>query len=484
VPSDYADGISEPSGSDRPNPRTVSNLVMAEPEATPNRRNASAYLWQWGQFLDHDIDLTETTTDELFPIAIPAGDPDFDPDNTGSVALLFLRSIYDPSSGTDPTNPRQQTNGITALIDASNVYGSEPERSAALRLNDGSGRLAASDGNLLPFNEVGLANAGGTSAALFVAGDVRANEQVGLTALHTLFMREHNRLAGLIRQGSPALSGDDVYRRARRIVEAEMQAITYREFLPILLGPDALKPYTGHRREVDPSIGNLFSTAAYRLGHSMLNETLLRQGPDGRTIPEGDLALAESFFFSPSRLLTEGGIEPVLRGLARQRARRIDPFLTDAVRNFLFGAPGQGGFDLASLNIQRGRDHGLPDYNTARQALGLNPKNSFASISSNPDVQDRLESAYGSVDRIDPWVGGLAEDPHRGALVGEFFYQVLTDQFTRLRDGDRSWYRIALEPALVDQVEQLTLGDIIRLNTRIGQELPRNVFLAPPGSPF
>lgn len=484
APSRYADGVEEPSGADRPNPRTISNIVMAEPEAIPTQRGASSFLWQWGQFLDHDIDLTESTADEPFPISIPAGDPDFDPNSTGAVSLFLLRSIYAPNSGVDPTNPREQLNSITALIDASNVYGSDTERASALRTNDGTGRLRISEGNLLPFNTDGLANGGGPDAGLFVAGDVRANEQVGLTALHTLFLREHNRLADLIRAQDPGLTGEQVYQYARRMVGAEMQAITFREFLPALLGPDAIGPYRGYRPEVDPSIANLFATAAYRLGHSMLNERLLRTGADGREIPSGHLDLKDAFFFPATRLQSEDGIEPILRGLARQRARRIDPFLTDAVRNFLFGAPGEGGFDLAALNIQRGRDHGFADYNSVREALGMHRKNSFAAISSIPDIQRRLESAYGNVDRIDPWVGGLAEDPVRGALVGELFFEIVRDQFLRLRDGDPFWYERSLAPALVRQVEQLRLGDIIRLNTSIGNELPRDVFLAPPNAPF
>jgi peroxidase len=113
----------------------------------------------------------------------------------------------------------------------------------------------------------------------------------------------------------------------------------------------------------------------------------------------------------------------------------------DDVRNFLFGQPSSGGFDLATLNIQRGRDHGLLSYNETRKSLGLKPADSFADISSDNEVQTRLESAYsGNIDQVDLWVGGLAEDHVGDALVGEVFYAILKDQFERLRDGDRFWY--------------------------------------------
>ena len=356
-------------------------------------------------------------------------------------------------------------------------------RAAALRTLDGTGRLRTSPGELPPFNVDGLPNEGGPSAALFLAGDLRANEQVALTAMHALFLREHNRLADALRAANPHWSGERIYQRARTLVGAEMQAITYREFLPVLLGPDALTPYGGYREGTDPGIANIFSTAAFRIGHSMLNDRLLRLEDDGRTAAAGPLPLAEAFF-RPDLLARSGALEALLRGLAAQRARAVDPFITDAVRHFLFGRPGEGGFDLAARNIQRGRDHGLPDYNSARVQLGLAPKTSFATISSDPEVQRRLELAYGSIDDIDPWIGGLAEDTLSGALVGELFFTILKRQFENLRDGDPFWYERDLDPATRAYLESLTLSRIIRLNTKIRDELPEDVFRASERSPF
>lgn len=479
----YADGVAAPSGADRPNPRLVSNIVAAEPGPIPNEQGASSFLWQWGQFLDHDLDLTETAEDEPFSIPIPPGDPWFDPQGFGGVQMELHRSLFAPGTGTQPRNPRQQLNLVTSYIDASNVYGSELERSLVMRRKDGSGELNLGERGLLMRNTPGMPNAGGDDDTLFLAGDVRANEQVGLTALHTLFAREHNRLARIIRAAHSALDADGVFERARALVAAEMQVITYKEFLPALLGADALRPYEGFQPAVDASVSNLFSTVAYRLGHSMLNESLLRLDRSGAAIPAGHLPLAQAFF-APEKLEEEGGIEPVLRGFAAQRARRIDPFVVDAVRNFLFGAPGSGGFDLAALNIQRGRDHGLPDYNTVRRELGLAEKTSFAAISSDPRVQQRLEQAYTTIDRIDPWVGALAEDHLPGGLAGELIHTVLVEQFERLRDGDRCWYAIYFDPVTAAQLESLRLSDIIRMNTAIGREIDDDVFHAPPLSPF
>ena len=473
---EYSDGISSLAGEDRPSARTISNLVFAQNHDLYNDKMVTDFMWQWGQFLDHDIDLTDGVDPaEPANIAVPAGDVFFDPTSTGVVQIPLNRSIYDVETGTDTDNPRQQTNEITSWIDASNVYGSSEERANALRTLDGTGKLRTSEGDFLPRNTDGLPNAG-TSPAFFLAGDVRANEQVGLATMHTLFVREHNRLAEQIAQNNPDLSGEEIFQRARSIVAAQMQIITYNEFLPLLLGERGIPRYRGYNPELDGSIANEFSTGAYRLGHSLLSPQILRLDENGEEIEAGHLSLRDAFF-QPDQV-TNHGLEPVLRGLAAQVCQSIDNYVIDDVRNFLFGAPGAGGFDLVSLNIQRGRDHGLASYNQARIDMGLEPVSDFSDITSDPVVEASLAAAYESVDDIDLWVGGLAEDHHRGAMVGELFYHILRRQFVALRDGDRFWYQRSLPEDLLENVEDTRLSDIIRRNTDIGRELQRNVFVS------
>lgn len=394
----YADGVDAPARTNLASPRAISNAVAAQTESIPNDRGATDYLWQWGQFLDHDIDETPASDPgEPFDIAIPAGDPFFDPTGSGTASIPLNRSFGEAVDGV-----RRQLNAITAYIDASNVYGSDEERAFALRTLDGTGKLKTSEGDLLPFNEAGLPNApSGQIPTFFLAGDVRANEQAALICMHTLFVREHNYWADQLNAANPELSGEEVYQIVRAIVGAEMQAITYREFLPVLLGHDALPRYEGYDPAVNPGIANVFATAAYRVGHTMLSENLLRLDADGNEAPEGNLPLA-SAFFAPG-IVVENGIDSILRGLAGQACQQIDTKIVDAVRNFLFGPPGSGGFDLASLNIQRGRDHGLPSYNQVRIGYGLAPVGSFAEISRDSQVQAALQEVYASVNDIDPW---------------------------------------------------------------------------------
>ena len=471
--NDYADLRLEMAGSDRPNARIISNKVFRQSKSTKNTKGATDFVWQWGQFLDHDLSISESAVPaEAAPVQIKAGDRHFDPEGLGGMTLSFNRTIYHM----DHSGVRQQLNEITGWIDASQIYGSNQERLNFLRAWDGDGRLKISANNLLPYNTAGLPNAGGPSPSLFVAGDVRANEQAGLTAMHTLFVREHNRLIDFYKDKYPTETGDELFERARRMVMAEMQSITYNEFLPVLLGKHAGRMgryrYTPFR---DASIANEFSTAAYRFGHSMLSPTLLRLNRKMKPIKAGHIPL-RSAFFAPAQI-EDHGIASLLRGLASQESQAIDTFVIDDVRNFLFGNPGQGGFDLVALNIQRGRDHGLPSYNAARIAMGMRPVTKFSQISKQPKVVRRLKRAYGSVDDIDLWVGGLAEDEYKDSMLGELFHKIIKRQFSLLKNGDRFFYEQSLSRGERAMLKKLTLAKIIRLNTPIKKELQDNVFL-------
>lgn len=476
APAAYADGVAAPSGSSRPNPRALSNAILAQSQLSAEQMGMSDIFWLWGQFIDHDISLTEVAEHlEPFPVLIPQGDTWFDPGGTGTREMAFERSAWDPASGTGTDNPRQQINIISTWIDASQVYGSDPVRAAALRLNDGSGRLETSPGELLPFNAVGLPNAGGTGAELFLAGDVRVNENLLLTAMHTVWLREHNRLADEIATLNPGLSGDAVYEEARARVGAMLQVITYNEFLPLLLGPGALPPYGGYDEDLDPAIANVFSTAAFRLGHSMVAPKLQRLDAELLPIPDGPLPLRHAFF-SPEQMQRPQAVAELMRGAATRTMQNLDRHIVDDLRNFLFGPPGAGGFDLGALNIQRGRDHGLPDYNTVRVAYGLPAVASIDEITSDPDLQAALADMYGNVDDVDPWIGALAEDRLPGLMIGSLLRAVLSEQFTRLRDADRFWYRRVFTGDTLAAIEATRLSDVVRRNTAAGAELPVNMF--------
>ncbi len=476
----YADGRSVPPGADRPSARIISNMVSAQgPVETEDERGLSTCVYEFGQFLDHDIGLAMDGAGEEFDVPVPAGDPWFDPNSTGTQVIPLVRSGFAPGTGVH--GPRQQVNTVTSFIDASQIYGSDPVRAAWLRAGTG-GRLKVhheSYGDMLPYNDGTLPNAnplGLPATSLFVAGDVRANEQTGLLVLHTAFLREHNWHADRLHAVHPSWSDERLYQEARRTVGAEMQVIVYKEFLPALLGRP-LSQYRGYKPWVHPGLSNAFATAAYRVGHSMV-------GPDIDLLDEnfqpfGLLDLADAFF-NPGELGVLNGVSPVVRYFSRGHQQITDTMVVDPLRNFLFGPPGAGGLDLASLNIQRGRDHGLGDYNTVRRDFGLPRVTSFSQITSDPVLATELQLLYGSVNKIDAWVGMLAEDHLPGSSLGRTHVTILTDQFERLRDGDRFWYQNGnFSQADLAMIESTRLSTILTRTTGTAG-LQANMFYAAP----
>jgi peroxidase len=470
----YGDGLGTPAGADQLGARQISNLVDAQAGSVPIALPESAFWWGWGQFIDHDMLITPIAVPtETFSVPVPVCDPVFDPNCTGTATISFSRSAF----VVDENGVRQQLDANTHWIDASQVYGSDTARAQELRTLDGTGHLKVSTNNLLPFNVDRFPNEPNTLPNFFLAGDVRANENPPLTALQTLFMREHNFWADHFKSIDPGLDDDGLYFRARAMVDAEIQKITYKDFLPFLIGKDALTPYTGYNENVNPSIANVFGGAAWRFGHSLLSARVALF--DANNQPLGNPPL-QTTFFQPSQI-TNNGIEPYLRGLARQKAEEIDGLIVDGLRNF--ARPNGGGFDLAALNMQRGRDHGLPRFNQVRLDYGLPAYASFSQLTTDTNMQAKLASAYNTVDDIDAWVGMLVETHQVNALVGPTLVAILKDQFQRLRDGDRFWYESYLDPDTLSIVQHTKLSDIILRNTTIGTELQPNVFALPTPTP-
>jgi hypothetical protein len=439
--ADYGDGLSAPAGAGRPSTRVVSNTVSAQSGFIPNTAGASSLLWGWGQFLAHDIALTPAGSAEAFNIPVPSGD------FGGAITEIPVeRSVFDAATG--QTNPRQQVNTISAYIDGSMVYGSSASAAAALRTDNGQGsRLLTGGGGMLVMED-----------GQFVAGDVRATEHAMLSSFHTLFVREHNRLAAAIEAASPGLSAETVYQMARRVVVGELQSITYNEYLPVLLGEThGLPAYSAYDATQNAGIANEFSSAAFRLGHTLLAETIRFEDVDGQVT---ELPL-DQCFFNPDCLL-DNGVGGTLRGMVGQAAQEIDEKVTDAVRNRLItGAGVTVGVDLPAINMQRGRDHGLPGYGDALAAFGLGDTTIADSLEAD------LLALYGTLAEVDLFIGGLAEAHLADAMVGPLFHHILSDQFLRLRDGDRFFYQntALFDPAFTGWLDGVTLDDVVRWNT-------------------
>ena len=458
-----------------PNVRSVSNAIVAQDTSITSSFGLSNMVWVWGQFVDHDLDLT-TGGAEFEPIAVlDAGDPF----GQGNI-IPFSRSTND--SGT----PRQHPNQITAYLDASTVYGSDALRATNLRDPAGGGKLRSSAGNMLPLNTFGEENANDAHIVadnqLYLAGDVRANENAWLTAMHTVWMREHNRIADQYRTANgldPVADDEQIYQYARRMVIGQIQNITYSQWLPMLIGKEGdsgLTSYRGYNGAVNAQIATEFSTVGYRVGHTMLPDSMPLINPDGTHVGYQSLANA---FFDPSVVADSGDVAALLYGAAYTMQQKIDHKVNDAVRNMLFGAPGAGGLDLASLNMQRGRDHGIANYNDLRVAYGLVPL-TIAQMTDDVDLQVALTALYGSADNLDPWLGGLVEKNMPGLPLSELFHAIITEQFQRTRDGDRFWFETdaMLSEDDLAWIYSRSLSDVIMDSTDTFQ-MTSSAFLIP-----
>ena len=465
VPLDYSDRISSPGGIDRPNSRVISNSLSQQDEIILSDRGLTNFSWAFGQFVDHDIILTPEFEGSEINIAVPMGDPYLDPEGTGRVTIPLDQTAFTAATGTNINNPAQIPNQITAWLDGSNIYGSDAERNEYLRADNGL--LKVSEGSLLPLGNNSFENANPSrqdANSLFAAGDVRANENSVLVSIHTLFVREHNRLAQELAIAHPNWTDEQLYQRARQINLAQYQAIVYNEYLPTILGNDALEEYTGYDSTINPSIDRSFASAGFRIGHTQLSSEIVRLDSEGEEIAAGNLTLSQSFFRSTDAVEAEG-IDPILRGLSASLSQNIDLKLIDDVRNLLFSfGPHVSGRDLVAINIERGRINGISDYNTVREAYGLSKITSFGEISSDVEIQNTLENLYGNVDNIDLYIGLLAED-HLSGAAGETFQAIISRQFAALRDGDRFYYENILSPEEIIAIETTTLADIVRRNT-------------------
>lgn len=469
----------------RPNARTLSNTLSKQTTSVTSARGLSNYIMGWAQFLDHDMSLTTTkAANGLAPIpVVDANDP------FGQTSIPFTRSNFVINGD------REQINDVTSWIDGSQIYGSDLARSKAIRTNNGLGaKLLTSANNLLPYNTMGLSNQnnGPTPATqLFAAGDIRANENSLLTSLQTVFMREHNRLVDVIAAQKPSFTAEQQYQLARKIVGAELQAITYKEFLPALMGSSAptVQAYS-YNPSQDGTITNSFSHAAFRFGHSVVGDSL--QLANNNSQSAGSVSFL-SAFFNPALITNDPTmIDKVLMGASLQTSQEIDLLIADSVRNVMFGPPGSGagGTDLMAVDVQRGRDHGIVDYSELRVAYNLSAVTNFSQIPTSTATQNALRTLYGNanINQVDAIVGALAETHLAGSSLGPLMTEIIKNQFIRSRDGDRFFYTgnynglytngvLNADIASIINLNTIKLADIIKLNTGL-TNISSNLFFA------
>lgn len=468
VPPVYEDGINSLRGTLQaqkkfptfspflpPNPsvRLISETVILN--VSQDELPFTHLLMQWGQFLDHDLDLGPELEEECEeckfteicqPIRVPDLDRSFGigTPNNGS-CLPFRRSVpvIEPEKPLT-FNPEEQLNDLTSFIDGSMVYGSRLEQSLPIRAFQGGllleGIRFPGKQPSLPIDTKMLVQCPNRMDC-FLCGEVRCNEQFSLTIMHTLWFREHNRCARELAKINPFWEDEKLYQVCRKIVGALIQKITFVDYLPKVLGPKNfdrfIGPYRGYFPAVDPSVPNSFATAAYRYGHSLVRPFFDRLNEDFLPLPIGPLNLVDAFF-APDQFRKSLGTDPIMRGWVSTNARRMDEFLNSVLTTQLFQTPLSPGLDLASLNMQRGRDHGLSPYLIYRNFCF--EKFGIASDFENDLTLVRFLKLYGSLETLDLWIGGLAEERLPEGLLGATFACLFGLTFKGVREGDRFFW--------------------------------------------
>ncbi|KAK3108811.1 hypothetical protein FSP39_016211 [Pinctada imbricata] len=450
LPAKYDDGfnssrIRSVNGGALPSPRVISNNVFSS-RRPPLHPSQSIMVMAWGQFLDHDVVKT--------------------PQSTGA---------------------REQINSITSYIDASNVYGSTKGEADKLREMRG-GRMKVSSGDLLP--DIG-------KPVCKPTGDGRVNVILNLGAHHILFVREHNRLVGKLAVKNPKWDDERLYQEARKIVAAYMQHFTYNEYLPVILGHKVMKDKklppvcsgkcNRYNSKVNPTVRNVFGVAAFRFGHSQITNVQALANSRGRIFKVR--FTIEECFHDPGKLQKnkcKRACPGITNWMVNHKGGATDGLFDPGVRDKLFQT-NQTSLDLVSLNIQRGRDHGIPSYTEWRKFLNLTVPSSFCDLNTKGSHTKQnaklLSQTYSHVKDIDLFAGAMTEENLPGASVGPVFAGILSEQFLALKEGDRFWYEnghdgIGFNKDQINAIKRMTLAKILCENMKT-RRIQKYVMMVP-----
>lgn len=503
LPPNFQDGVSAPrisvTGSELPTARLVSTLTHKDMGFHDHA--VTIYLPAWGQLIDHDMAMGAESKDPrtnsepkccnvppnqrhqaCWPIDIPSADPFY---------KLFRRTCLDfVRSGAGVRDycklgTRVAVNTVSAYLDAGFVYGTDLETLNKLRVFK-AGQLKSNAMNrhkgmkdlLPPQMENPDANCKRPSKDVhcFMAGDARVNQQMMLVALHTILMREHNRIALELSKINSHWDDEKIFQETRHIIAAIVQQITYNEFLPMVLGKEVMERYSllGERQgmlnkynpKLEATLPTSFFAAAFRFGHSLIPNALERWSTTHKFI--GSRRLSD-IINKPFDVYTGNTCDEYLTGFMNQISQAVDDSVSQELTNHLFRDETSGfGSDLASLNIQRGRDHGVPSYNAYREFCGLRRArswNDLAGAFTNETLHMYMQT-YKSPDDLDLWSAGVSERPLPGSMVGPVFGCIMGETFKNLRLGDRFWFENAGQPSSftqeqVNEIRKIKLSRII-----------------------
>lgn len=508
LPQAYANGKWNPraltvSKKPLPTSRSISNKVhKTDTNKIDNDSGLSLALFYYMQFLDHDVirtptgfvsdkvDCCSTTTNgSAFCLPIRVNATDGDTYFPVGYCMDARRSFTVLDCG-NPTGFQNQINEITSYIDASMVYGSSNEEMNNLR-SFVAGYLKTSTANFMPEAEniSSLPCDPTTPGICFEAGDTRANVIPSLTSYHTIFVREHNRIAAYLGTIHPDWTDEKIYQETRKIVAAEIQHITFNEMLPSILDTNQVANYNlygtyAYNPSIDASIIQDFSIG-FRY-HNLMPPALPLTVRSGSTLINSESFNQEQTYEDPSFLFKHNykGIDQIALGMSFNKCPYANGLMNDAARNKLFLDANFDSYDLATLNIERGREWGTPAYYKHRLLCGVDAAaiTTWTALSNthDADVISKLQSVYESVQDIDLWTGMITERKIGSSISGPTQSCLVAMQFSNLKYGDRFWYEttdssVGFTPNQLAEIKKVTLAKIMCDNLSV-VKMPAQVF--------
>ncbi|XP_031334842.1 peroxidase-like isoform X2 [Photinus pyralis] len=484
----YGDGLQEIRRSVHrafllPSARLVSTTISQnESTVYDNLTTAVAY---WGRFIEHDMTFTASSVmvhskktieccdndgSNLSPRHVhPLCAPIRVPFDDYIYSKLFVRCIpYVRSIGAIRMNctlgSLEQLNQASHFLDGSQLYGVEKTK-LNLRRQFRNGLLkysGTSKSMFLPRSTNPIIDCQylTQNGTCYISGDSRVNELPLLTLLHTLWLREHNRIAAALHGINNHWNDEELFQETRRIVIALLQHITYNEWLPVILNQSQMDKVNSppSQSELDPRTSNSFATAAIKFVNSLIDDSVSRNRTLTKTYDLKD------YFYKPCIL--EENFDGFIRGMATQNCPKLDLNYADSIRNHLYQTDSHG-FDIVSLDIQRGRDHGLPTYASFRSIIGYPNVTQFSTLEDVTPMEHvtLLRKVYQSPWDIDLIIGGMSERPLPNSLLGPTFSYIIGEQMKRTKNGDRYFYTNKKQPnpftdAQLKEIQKVTLARI------------------------
>ncbi|SJL02260.1 uncharacterized protein ARMOST_05586 [Armillaria ostoyae] len=429
----YQDGYNRPR--DGPNPRAVSNAFFKRKQRLYYEH--TPLLLGLIEFIMHDVTYSEDSITEYIDVPVPP-DEDIFPKNT---TFRVWRTERVPGTGTSPSNPRENANQASTWLDVSSLYGSSTEVSRALRSFE-KGKLLTSQGSFLPFNTMGLpmrTRPGVDPKSLFAGGDPRTNEDWIMLAVHTLLLRDHNRMCDLLAEQHPEYDDERLYQTVRLAMSAKFALIAnsyqmaywqttgtdampwprddgfplYRQMYDenaLEINPIHLYPWPLVTKGGKPMVASAEMAVVYRFHEFIVASFPLKDAKNNTILEKSTF---ESAFDSNGFI--EAGLENILRGIV---ATDIPNFKSGVDESFRSAGQYRGSpFDIVTWSIVHEREQGLPTfneyfraYNSYDPAVVIPIRERFEDFSSDPEMVANLKRLYTHPDEVDLVVGCQLEE--------------------------------------------------------------------------